>query len=495
MLSFKKSTKSKNPSLQSFYQREVKLQGGENKSAQGPRRLGDGFTEAEIATLDPLKREWNPTREYEEVSIGDLVPGPKAVMFVGRVINTTTIIGRNPKQPKAAGWHYVTLRDNTAAISIKLYFSSNRYSLKVGQLLSIWTTFISDPSKTEAAVIKGIEVYANIFPGRVTSDHLMIHNNTSTDSACRIPLGYRKEQPLAGLMTLASYIGGGHDGVTDAKILVCVKSIGAKKRVSNRNGSENDLVEVWLMDHSGEIRWTVWNDFIEAVKEWEPGKTILLISSPGYKSGNEGRVDLGVTKETFVDVEPQFGDAQWLRRYAEGRGKKECMDQTFPEGVWDVQAAEYGANVILFKLADVDEWVREEPRRVFTGHINVIIMELSLVKKHYQNMLMCTQCCGVAIYANTLQTACPNCSKLLKLSLNPKIIGTLLDETACIAPGKLLWSEKAWGELLGRSVKEVCEMSIDEIRWLEQRMMFLRCHLVVGWDESVGKLAVLGMRA
>lgn len=103
--------------------------------------------------------------------------------------------------------------------------------------------------------------------------------------------------------------------------------------------------------------------------------------------------------------------------------------------------------------------------------------------------------CGIPIYANMLEITCKNCSRPLKLYLNPRIIGTLIDETGCIAPGKLLWSERAWEQLLGRTVKEVTEMTNEEIRWLEQRMMFMRMHLVFGWEESVGRLAVLGMRA
>lgn len=103
--------------------------------------------------------------------------------------------------------------------------------------------------------------------------------------------------------------------------------------------------------------------------------------------------------------------------------------------------------------------------------------------------------CGVRIYANWLEIPCKNCSKPLKLYLNPRIIGTLIDETGCIAPGKLLWSQRAWEQLLGRRVKEVTEMTNEEIRLLEQRMMFMRMHLVFGWEESVGRLAVLGMRA
>jgi hypothetical protein len=105
-----------------------------------------------------------------------------------------------------------------------------------------------------------------------------------------------------------------------------------------------------------------------------------------------------------------------------------------------------------------------------------------------------TPSCGVPVYANELRIPCPNCSKPLNLQLNTKIMGTLLDETGCIAPGKLLWSDRAWEQLLGRSVKKVTMMTTDEVRLFEQRAVFLRVHLVVGWEESVGRLAVLGVR-
>jgi hypothetical protein len=42
------------------------------------------------------------------------------------------------------------------------------------------------------------------------------------------------------------------------------------------------------------------------------------------------------------------------------------------------------------------------------------------------------------------------------------------------------------------------EMTSEEIRWLEQRLLFLRMHLVIGWasEEVLGeRLAVLGMKA
>ena len=165
------------------------------------------------------------------------------------------------------------------------------------------------------------------------------------------------------------------------------------------------------------------------------------------------------------------------------------------------------------EVTDIHFRVRINPHNSFTGHINVTILDMSLVKLHCQNMLMCNEwhssplclsspptntsfhSCGVPIYANKLEIPCKNCSKPLKLHLNPRIIGTLLDETGSIIPGKLLWSERAWKQLLGRTAKEVTELTNEEIRWLEQRMMFMRMHLVFGWEESVGRLAVLGMRA
>lgn len=57
----------------------------------------------------------------------------------------------------------------------------------------------------------------------------MVHENSDQQTLCRTPLGYREGQQLGGLMTLKSFVEGGYD-VSDGKILVVVKSIGAKKK-------------------------------------------------------------------------------------------------------------------------------------------------------------------------------------------------------------------------------------------------------------------------
>jgi hypothetical protein len=106
------------PSIQSFYKREIRIQNTEAPEAISAKP-GDGFTEEELAdALDPLNRKWNPEREYEELNITQLVPGPRAVTFCGRIVNLNTVHGRNPKQPKASGWHFLIVKDDSAAISV-----------------------------------------------------------------------------------------------------------------------------------------------------------------------------------------------------------------------------------------------------------------------------------------------------------------------------------------------------------------------------------------
>ena len=109
------------PSIQSFYKREVRMQNREAPEAVSPKP-GDGFTEEELAdALDPLNRKWNPEREFEELNISQLVPGPRAVTFCGRIVNLNTVHGRNQKQPKASGWHFLVVKDDSAAISVRFH--------------------------------------------------------------------------------------------------------------------------------------------------------------------------------------------------------------------------------------------------------------------------------------------------------------------------------------------------------------------------------------
>lgn len=71
-------------------------------------------------------------------------------------------------------------------------------------------------------------LFASLFPERDRHCHLMVHENSDDGQVLRKPLGYREGRPLSGVMTLQNFIDGGYDAI-DAKILVVVKSVGAKK--------------------------------------------------------------------------------------------------------------------------------------------------------------------------------------------------------------------------------------------------------------------------
>lgn len=57
----------------------------------------------------------------------------------------------------------------------------------------------------------------------------MVHENSDSGVMYRTPIGYREGRPLNGVMTLEHFVDGGYE-VVDAKILVVVKSVGARKR-------------------------------------------------------------------------------------------------------------------------------------------------------------------------------------------------------------------------------------------------------------------------
>lgn len=202
---------------------------------------------------------------------------------------------------------------------------------------------------------------ANMFPGRVTSDHVMVHTSSATSTICRSPLSYIKARPLLGLVTLESYINSAHDGVLGVKILVCVKSIGQRKRINKKAGGECELADILLFDHTAEIRMTLWNEIIESTREWVAGSSILLITNPGYKVGYNGKPNLGVQRGTMVEVDPDFADAEWLRKRAVSMMKREALVVKFPESVWDVEAAGYGVVRMLFTIAELDRWLVFHP--------------------------------------------------------------------------------------------------------------------------------------
>lgn len=84
--------------------------------------VGDGFTAEEFQeALQPKPIEnWHPDHEYDDVSIGSLMPGPKAVTIMGRIANIFDV-ANSPKTPKSArGCVKLCVKDSTGAITVRI---------------------------------------------------------------------------------------------------------------------------------------------------------------------------------------------------------------------------------------------------------------------------------------------------------------------------------------------------------------------------------------
>ncbi|KAL2038130.1 hypothetical protein N7G274_009077 [Stereocaulon virgatum] len=335
------------PSIQSFFQLEV-------PSPTTHRR----FTFSEVDnSLHPALHEWQARTAYDEVDIGSLVPGPGCVAVTGRVANFFDQT-MNSKMPRAAkGCLKLIVKDDTGAFAVKLWYAKVDYEIRLGHLVSIWTPHISN-AESGSPTLQGAPLVTSIFPERDNSCYFLVQEESDEGVLCKTPLGYRDGKQLDGLMTLKSCINGGHE-VSGVKVLVCVKSIGGRKKFTTKKGNETEKTDVNIFDDTDEATLTLWGRTAASATFWKPSYTVLLITNPSFK--RDRRPTLSLSQSTHVDVDPCMTDAYWLRGHAQRLIKREHVNQPFPEGVFDIQEAAESETRILFTLADIDEFARAAP--------------------------------------------------------------------------------------------------------------------------------------
>ena len=219
-----------------------------------------------------------------------------------------------------------------------------------------------------------------------------------------------------------------------------------------------------------------------------------------------------------------MAEARYIRAFAHRLTKNEHVNPPFPSDVFDVDEAENSAVKTLYKLSEIDEFARSNPREKAIGYISVVITQLHIVTNFKRNMLMSNECCGIPIFASSLKAKCRQCEKEHTLRINPRIVsfrftssveqinpclvktygligrpadnsqlGNVIDETGQISTGKLIFSDAAWEQLLGRTAQQLVTAPLDVMKYLEQRLLFLRLHLGLGvfmGDEEIGRLVV-----
>lgn len=231
---------------------------------------------------------------------------------------------------------------------MKLWYAKVDYNLHLGLLVSIWTPHVSN-AESGSLTANDASLVTSIFPERDNSCYFMVQEQSDEGVMCKTPLGYRDGKQLDGLMTLKNFIEGGHE-LADGKILVCVKSIGGRKKceecpaptreyecsglisfpVVTKKGKDAEKVDVNVFDDTADAKFTLWGPLCSSPSNWKTSYTILLITRPGFYG--EGRPLLSLTDNTHVDVDPCMTDAYWLRGHAQRLTKREHVNQPFPEG-------------------------------------------------------------------------------------------------------------------------------------------------------------------
>lgn len=179
-------------------------------------------------TADNLK----PTLDYEEADLGSLEPGPRHLMLMGRIVNFYDSAKPSKSHRAAQGCLRIMLADDTGVLTVRLWYANIQYKVRLGQLVTLWTVHISNSSDHNSLAPSAASLFTSIFPEGERNCHFMLHENSDDGTQFRRPFNCRDSKALPGLMTLKSFTNGGYD-IEEPKLLVCVKSIGARKRCTS----------------------------------------------------------------------------------------------------------------------------------------------------------------------------------------------------------------------------------------------------------------------
>jgi hypothetical protein len=203
--------------------------------------------------------------------------------------------------------------------------------------------------------------------------------------------------------------------------------------VMNRNGTTSELISLGIFDDTADASLTLYGCLCDSATSFQPSKTVLLISNPGWHI--EKTAKLKLNGNSRLDIDPELGDARRLRLLAQRLTKKEHVNPAFPSDV-DVSGFESASVRALYTLADVDDFVRANPREQVVGYLSVVLTQLDIVTPFKRNMLMSNECCGIAVFANRVSVQCGQCQRGVGLRINPRIVSPLLtipvSTTSCL---------------------------------------------------------------
>lgn len=136
-------------------------------------------------------------------------------------------------------------------------------------------------------------------------------------------------------------------------------------------------------------------------------------------------VNLSLNGNTQLHVDPEMADTRYVRALAQCLTKKEHVNPPFPYDMFNAEEANNAAVKILYKLSEIDEFARSNPKEKAVGYISVLITQLHIVPNYKRNMLLSSECCGIPLFSNSPKVKCLQCEKENDLRINPKIVSDL----------------------------------------------------------------------
>ncbi|KAL9618698.1 MAG: hypothetical protein Q9160_006577 [Pyrenula sp. 1 TL-2023] len=551
------------PTIEDFFSPEVKalslpskIRATSNISGRAltanQKPIGDGFTPSELSTALTLSQgHWQPQQPYDAATIGQLSPGSRRVSFTARVVNLYDRMVQS-KRPKAAkGCLKVLLRDDEAALLVSLWYAQSIYDLRLGSLVTIWTTHVSPISTTSDVVTpRPASLLTSIFPERDVGSHLMVLEEDSKNCDWyRTPLGLGLSTSLPGLMSLKAFMEEGGSEVHDAKVLVYVKAISPASTsltflpITLQDTSTKDQAvpvrKLGIADESFEVLLHLFGPLMNSTSILKSNETVLLISYPGWRPSQK----LSIKARTQIDINPLLPDAEWLRQLA--MQANHSINEAKPpwERKYHFLSDHSGLYVfvrdpladpfkhlvfpnlvspspLLFNLASLSACL-DVSSQPFTGYLPLVITRVNLTSLTTSAQLFSMQHCYMPIFANSPSPKlCEQCGLPVPLRLNPCVIGGLVDETGYLGAtsdvglfgharsvfhrkkGRMIWTDEAWADLFGRSPEAMAALTLEEelglkpfssLRYLDQRLAWMRVIMLVGWTGNWGggRLCVL----
>lgn len=192
--------------------------------------------------------------------------------------------------------------------------------------------------------------------------------------------------------------------------------------VTNKNGNTSDLITAIILDDSSEGYLTLYGSVSASASSWKPYETVLLIADPGWRIDKTAKLSLNANTRVFID--PAIAEARYLRALAQRLTKKEHVNPPFPHDLFNAEESERAAIRVLYKLSEIDEFARMNPREKAVGYVSVIVTELHIVTNHKREMLMSNECCGKPIFGSKVKARCWQCDRECTLRINPRIVSS-----------------------------------------------------------------------